>query len=314
MTSNRPAGRPAKNTVPPTSRRSARQQRLANREANRSMTRAGTSGSSGPGRNSLMLWSLGFVVVAVVVVAALALATQSKTTSIVPAPHAPVVVTPTTIPSNGQTLGDPAAKVTVDLYGDFRCSACFDFTTQGTEKSLIDNYIANGKAKLVWHDLLSIDKDGTNASRDAANAALCGADQGKFWTMHDWLYANQSPSEAASWFTAARLSQIAQLAGLDMTKFQPCFDAGTHNAAIAAEQTNIPRDAGGTPSVFVNGKYVGVVGSNTVPSYNDIKVAIDGALGLPTPTPSASTSASASASGSATASASASASSSASAS
>ena len=93
-----------------------------------------------------------------------------------------------------------------------------------------------------------------------------------------------------------------------MTKFQPCFDAGTHNAAIAAEQASTPSNAGGTPSVFVNGKYVGVVGSNTVPSYNDIKVAIDGALGLPTPSPSTS------ASGSATASASASASSSASAS
>ena len=245
------------------------------------MTRAGTSGSSGPGRNSLMLWSLGFVVVAVVVVAALALATQSKTTSIVPAPHAPVVVTPTTIPSNGQTLGDPAAKVTVDLYGDFRCSACFDFTTQGTEKSLIDNYIANGKAKLVWHDYLTIDTPGITSSRDAANAGWCAADQNKFWTMHDWLYANQSADESSASFPKSRLSDIAKAAGMDMTKFQPCLDGGTHNDAIAAEQTSKPADVTGTPTVFVNGKLVGAQGS--VPTFDQIKAAIDGIGASPAP-------------------------------
>jgi len=302
MTSNRPAGRPAKNTVPPTSRRSARQQRIANREANRALTRASTHGPSGPGRGSLMVWSLAFAVVAVVVIGAAIVLSQSKTNTFSVTPIPPVVVTPTNIPSNDRTLGNPTAPVTVDLYGDFRCTFCFDFTTQGTEKNLIDNYIANGKAKLVWHDYLTIDTPGTTASRDAANAAWCAADQGKFWVMHDWLYVNQSPSEAASAFTVARLSQIAQMAGLDMTKFQPCLDQGTHNSAIADEQTAKPSDVKGTPAVVVNGKLVSDF------SYAGIKVAIDAALGLPTPSPSTS------ASGSATASASASASSSASAS
>lgn len=296
MTSNRPSGRPPSGGgVPPTSRRSARQQRLANREANRALTRAGTRGSGGNGSSPLVMWSIVFVVVAAVIVGAALFLTQSSGGTSTGTPIAPGVVTPANIPQSDRTLGNTNAPVTVDLYGDFRCTACFDFTTGGTEQSLITNYIATGKADLVWHDFLTIDaNDGSTASRDAANAAWCAADQGKFWTMHDWLYANQSPTEAASAFTLARLSEIGKAAGLDMTKFQPCLDQGTHDSAIAAEQSSLPSDAGGTPAIYVNKKLVGVSGQ--VATYAEIQVAIDGALGLASPSAGASGSAAASAS------------------
>lgn len=260
------------------------QSRAANREANRALARAGTRGSGRLGTGSLFLWSSVFGIVAVVIVAAAIIISQSSP-SVAGAPAAPGVVTPASIPTNGRTLGQANAPVTIDLYGDFRCSACLAFTTQGTEKSIVDNYIATGKAKLVWHDLLSIDaKDGATASRDAANAAWCAADQGKFWTMHDWLYANQSPTEAASAFTLPRLMDIARSAGLDTTQFGTCLNGGTHNAAIATEQTNTPSEAAGTPSVFVAGKFVGVPGANLIPTYSQISAAIDAALaGAPSP-------------------------------
>ena len=287
MTSNRPAGRPSSgNSTPPTSRRSARQQRLASREANRAITRASTRGSEGGGNSSLILWSVVAVVVAVVVVAGLLLVSNNKA-STSGAPIAPGVVTPTTIPWNDRTLGNANAPVTVDLWGDFRCSGCLAFTVEGAEKNLVDNYIATGKAKLVWHDYLIIDlKDGSTASRDAANAGWCAADQNKFWTMHDWMYANQGPSEDAASFTKPRLAEIAKQAGLDMATFQPCLDGGTHNDAIATEQTSKPAEVTGTPTIFVNGKLVGV--ANLVPSYADIKAAIDGVGASPAPSVGAS--------------------------
>lgn len=292
MTSNRQPGRPSSgNSAPPTSRRSGRQQRLANREANRAITRASTRGSDGGGTSSLLLWSVVAVVVAVVVVGGLFLASQSKTNTS-GAPTAPGVVTPTTITSNDRTLGNANAPVTLDLYGDFRCSFCLDFTVDGTEKSVVDNYIATGKAKLVWHDYLTIDADGSNASRDAANAAWCAADQNKFWTMHDWLYANQGPSENASAFTKSRLSDIGKGAGLDMTKFQPCLDGGTHNDAIASEQTSIPKDVGGTPAIYVNNKIV-VPPTGQKLTYEYVQAAIDAALASPAPSGSVAPSASA---------------------
>jgi protein-disulfide isomerase len=281
MTTNRPAGRPTSgNSVPPTSRRSARQQRLANREANRAINRAGTGGSAGGGMNSLVLWSVVAVAVAVFVVVGLVLTSQSKA-NISGTVNSPGVITPTTIAWNGQTLGNANAPVTIDLYGDFRCSACLAFTLEGTEKSVVDNYVATGKAKLVWHDFLTIDTPGVTSSRDAANAGWCAADQNKFWTMHDWLYANQSVDESSPSFPKSMLADIAKAAGMDMTKFQPCLDGGTHNDAIAAEQTSKPAEVTGTPTVFVNSKLVGATG--TVPTYDQIKAAIDGVGASPAP-------------------------------
>jgi protein-disulfide isomerase len=293
MTSNRPAGRPSSgNSAPPTSRRSARQQRLANREANRAITRASTRGSDGGGMSSLLLWSVVAVVVAVVVVGGLLLVSQSKSNNS-GAPTAPGVVTPTTITSNDRTLGNANAPVTIDLWGDFRCSACLVFTVEGTEKNIVDNYVATGKAKLVWHDYTIIDlKDGTTASRDAANAGWCAADQNRFWTLHDWMYANQGPNEDAANFTKSRLAEMAKVAGLDMAKFQPCLDGGTHNDAIAAEQTSKPAEVAGTPTLFVNGKLVVKNGQSST-AYADIKAAIDAALASPGASGSAAPSASA---------------------
>ena len=270
--------------APPAGKASPKKRRQAEREANRALARAGTRGAYDGGRGSLLLWSLAFIAVAIVVAAVTVIVSQSGGAS-PGAVVAPSVVTPSNIASSGRTLGSSTAPVTVDIYGDFRCSACFNFTTDGTEKDLVNNYIATGKAKLVWHDLLSIDKsDGATASRDAANAAWCAADQGKFWVMHDWLYANRA-GEAASAFTSSRLSAIGKAAGLNMAKFQSCLDAGTHDVAIAAEASTTPAEATGTPSIFVNGKFVGDPTANLVPTYAQIAAMIDAARTSPSPSP-----------------------------
>ena len=194
---------------------------------------------------------------------------------------APTVVTPSNISADGRTLGQASAPVTVDIYGDFRCSACLAFTTGGTEQSLVDNYIATGKAKLVWHDRLIIDENlGGNWSRDAANAAMCAADQNKFWTMHDWLYANSAETSTA--FTAARLSEIGKRAGLDMSKYQPCLDAATHDAAIVAANKVASATVNSTPTLLVDGAVVVTDGHLT--TYDQLKAAIDAALAKPAPT------------------------------
>ena len=226
---------------------------------------------------ALLGWSLVAVVAAVVVIGAAMIFSQQKggsptdSSSVI----APAAVTPAGIPTDGLTLGNAGAPVTVDLYGDFRCSACKAFTTQGEEKNIVDNYISNGKVKLVWHNRLIIDEIlGGHSSLDAANAALCAADQDKFWTMHDWLYANSAENDTA--FVPTRLKAIGQAAGLDMARYQPCLDAGTHSAAISAESAALVKTITGTPTVYVAGKFIGPAG--TIPSYDTIKAAIEAAL------------------------------------
>jgi protein-disulfide isomerase len=272
--------------APPAGKTSPKKQRQTDREASRALAPAGTRGSSGGDPGSLLLVSLAFIAIAIVVAAVTVFVSRSGGGS-PGAIAAPSVVTPSNVTSSGRTLGNSAAPVTVDIYGDFRCSACYRFTTDGTEKDLVTNYVATGKAKLVWHDLLSIDKlRGGTASLDAANAAWCAADQGKFWVMHDWLYGNDdAPNEDPAAFTASRLSQIGKAAGLDMSKLQPCLDAGTHDAAIAAEAGTTPADASGTPSLFVNGQFVGDPNANLVPTYAQIAAAIDAARVTPSPSP-----------------------------
>jgi protein-disulfide isomerase len=233
--------------------------------------RVSASNKSG-GPNPTMLMTIGAVVVGLVIVVFVALQQLGSGSA---SADAPLVtpgganMTPSTIPVNGRTLGDPNAPATIDLYGDFRCSACFQFTEMGTTQQIDANLVATGKAKVVWHDYTIIDhNDGATASRDAANAAWCAADQGKFWVMHDWLYANQSATEAPDAFTITRLLAIGKAAGMDMSTFQPCVQNGAHLAEIAAEQSSLPAGVTGTPTTFVNGTLVDA-------TYDAIKAAVD---------------------------------------
>lgn len=258
--------------------------RPTGRRDERTLARAGTRASGGSGAGAILGWSAIFLVVAAVVVGAAIIISQNSGSSGSGSGTvtAPVVVTPSNIASEGRTLGNADAKVTVDFYGDFRCTACHEFTLT-TEVNLVNDYMATGKAKLVWNDRLVIDDiRQETASLAAANAAFCAADQGKFWTMHDWLFANQASDESASAFSPSRLSEIGKQAGLDMTTYLPCLNSGTHDATISAASTAVSKTITGTPAIYVDGKFVGQVGS--IPSYDEIKAAIDAALAAPAPT------------------------------
>jgi protein-disulfide isomerase len=189
----------------------------------------------------------------------------------------PTVHTSADIPSNGRTLGNPTAPVTMDVWIDFRCSACADFAT-GTQQQVIDKYVKDGRVKLVYHDFIVIDlRDQTHASEDAANAAKCAADQGKYWAYADWLWANQDPQEAAGAVSRDRLIEVARRVGLDVTAFQACYDAGTHRAAIRTDSASAAASSfEGTPTILVNGQVVGQNGM--MPDFATVSAAIDLAL------------------------------------
>jgi protein-disulfide isomerase len=294
MTSNRPSGRPSSGgSVPPTSRRSARQQRLAAREANRALARAGTRGSSGSNGSLMMYTIIAVAIAAIVIAGAFILTNQGKAKQPPGSLNAPIgsALTSKSIPASGLTLGNADAKHTIDVYSDFQCPYCRDFAVD-TEPQVVANYVATGKAKLVWHDLVIIDKGvGGTESLDAANAARCASDQGMFWPYHDWLYANQY-SEGSGAYTKDRLETIGKLVGVpDLTKFNACVEGGTHNSDI----TNETAAAGytSTPTIVVDGTVLSGF------DYGTIQSALDKALGI-TPSPSAGASASPSAAPSAT--------------
>lgn len=284
MTANRPSGLPTSSSqaAPPAGRRSARRERLSRGDSSRTPTRASTGGGTG-GRKLVLLITGLFAIVAVVVIATAYIATQPK--AVTDSPIAPRVVTPSGIPSAGRTLGNANAPVTLVVWEDFRCSFCFTFTMTA-EPQLVTKFVETGKLKIVYQDSLTIDSiDGSTASRDAANAALCANDEGKFWPMHDWLFENQAPDESASAFSQDRLLAIGKGAGLTDAAFGSCVANGTHNAEIAGEGSAIPAGIGGTPGFVVNGKVLVVK-----KSFDEVAAAISAELAGSSAGPSASAS------------------------
>lgn len=183
-----------------------------------------------------------------------------------------LVVTPQafTAKVDGNHLGDPNAPVKVDIYEDFRCSACKNYS-ENLEPDFIHKYVETGKVYYTYVFYLVVDDiDGNDASHRAANAALCAAAQNKFWPYHDTLYANQV-TEAPEIFTDSRLAQMAQNVGLDMAAFNQCYQARKFNSEVEKSiQTAQALTIHGTPSVVVNGTLLS--------SYSLIDQAVDSAL------------------------------------
>ena len=204
----------------------------------------------------------------------------------------PTVTTPSDLPSDGRTLGNSNAPVTLDLWGDYRCPACQDFVVQ-TMPKLISNYVRPGNLKVAYHDLIVVDaQTGSTESRDAADAAdaaRCAADQGKFWAYTDWLFANQSPTESPEWFTSERLGELANRAGLDATTFESCLAGGRHDDEVAAESAaGTAAGAVGVPAFFIDGaQFDPVGGSAGMSTYDYLASVIDAAIGRSAPAASA---------------------------
>ena len=108
----------------------------------------------------------------------------------------PATTIPPEIVTSGRTIGDPNAPVTLDVWLDYQCPGCRVFY-QESLPVLISTYVEPGKLRIVNHDLLVIDSNvGGHESLDAANAARCAADQGKFATSG---LAARQPGPGGKW-------------------------------------------------------------------------------------------------------------------
>jgi protein-disulfide isomerase len=91
----------------------------------------------------------------------------------------------------------------------------------------------------------------------AANA------QGKFWEMHDKMFANQQKLERAD------LEKYAQEIGLNMSKFKSDMDGHKYKDQIDADsKRGTEVGAQGTPTLFINGRQL--VGAQPFDSFKPI--------------------------------------------
>jgi protein-disulfide isomerase len=176
------------------------------------------------------------------------------------------------VPTEGRSLGDPNAPVTVIEFGDYQCPGCGQFA-QAVEPRLVEEYVATGLVRFEFRDYSFLDDrvDGSE-SDDAAEAAFCAADQGQFWRFHATLYANQYGENQGA-FDRDRLGAMAEGIGLDTARFDACLNDGAHADGVAAMNDEAAAlGLGGTPSFVVNGTVIDYSG------YDSLKAAIDAEL------------------------------------
>lgn len=186
----------------------------------------------------------------------------------------PTTVRPAEVVLDDRALGSPDAPVLVELWEDFQCPACSQFTAL-VEPSIVDRFVPTGDVRVVFRDFAFLGAE----SIDAAVAARCAGEQEAFWPYHDWLYANQN-GENTGWFSQTRLAAIADRLRLDRTAFDSCVDGVDPRAAVATETAEgRALGIGSTPTILVDG--AAFTGSTYEELLTTIQAALDTARRTP---------------------------------
>lgn len=148
----------------------------------------------------------------------------------------------------GRAKGADSAQVTIIEVSDFQCPYCRDFATN-TYARVDSAYVRTGKARLIYINLpLSTHQQAFSA----AEAAMCAGAQGKFWPMHDRLFATQRQWSGQA-DAGARFERLAQALQLDMAAYRDCT-ANDRVASIIVNDAMQAAQAGinGTPAFILN--------------------------------------------------------------
>jgi protein-disulfide isomerase len=120
-----------------------------------------------------------------------------------------------------------SASVVVVDFSDFQCYLCKRHV-DNAERDLNSSFIQSGTVVYVFKHLPNRGLD----SKNAAMAAQCANDQGKFWDYHGLLYANQGPIDSG-WVSPENLKIYAsKIKGIDMNVFNSCLDGGKHEEFV----------------------------------------------------------------------------------
>lgn len=160
----------------------------------------------------------------------------------------PVLDDPVKISLAGDPVEGPDnARVTIVEFSDFQCPFCSKAVADA--KAVLRQFPKD--VKLVFKQFP------LDSHRDAefgAEAALAAQAQGRFWQMHDLLYAGFPD------LSRKTVMNYARELNLDMKRFTSEVDSHKYAARVhSEEQEGEAAGVGGTPTFFLNGKkYNGV--------------------------------------------------------
>jgi protein-disulfide isomerase len=138
--------------------------------------------------------------------------------------------------------GPETAAVTIVEFSDYQCPFCGRVTP--TMAQVMKTY--GGKVRRVFKDFpLPNHPEAPKASE----AARCAGDQGKYWEMHERLFADQSRLQVPE------LKATAAKLGLNKAAFDQCLDSGKFSAHVQADMEQGQKlGVNSTPTLYINGR------------------------------------------------------------
>jgi protein-disulfide isomerase len=138
--------------------------------------------------------------------------------------------------------GNKEAPVTIVEFSDFQCPYCS--RARPTVNKVREVY--GDKVRMIFRNFpLQMHAEAPKAGE----AAVCAGEQGKFWEMHDRLFADQSKLQVNE------LKAHAIALGLDPALFNPCLDSGKHASDVQKDtEEGASYGVSGTPAFFINGR------------------------------------------------------------
>jgi protein-disulfide isomerase len=181
------------------------------------------------------------------------------------------------IPQQGNTLGNPNAKVTITEYGDLVCPICKDFAL-GSESQLIANDVRSGRVKIVYKALETASATANNSMFvPSQTAALAAGAQKHGWDYIELFYHEQG-DETTSYVTDRYLQGLAQqVPGLNYNQWNSARQSSSLATQVRAdEQAAAGAGYNSTPTIIIQGskgQAQPIVGNPT--SYSQLESAIN---------------------------------------
>ena len=138
--------------------------------------------------------------------------------------------------------GNPKAPVTIVEFSDFQCPYC----VRARPAVARVREVYGDKVRFAFRHF---PLDFHQQAEKAGEAAACAGEQGKFWEMHDLLWANSAKLQVPD------LKAHAATLGLDAAAFGPCLDSGRYAHLVEGDlAAGQGYGVSGTPAFFVNGR------------------------------------------------------------
>ena len=164
---------------------------------------------------------------------------QAKVVVLLSSPRVEVGFDPTRV------RGNPKAKIMIVEFSDFQCPYC-----SGVEATLQSVLAKHPDTVALAYRDMPMSKIHPLA-RQAAEAARCAGEQGKFWEYHDLLFADQSKLDQKGLMDRARTLK------LDGQQFESCLSGEKFKAQIQQDlQDGMRAGVNGTPGFFINGVFL----------------------------------------------------------